>query len=166
MIVAFPRDLAVTRPVEETLAIDSLSLVHSTVLSKAYSGKTVAVNCKVPPRDNSADALFKVTLSTVDPSTTVKEHEAVFAPLSVVTVIVVVPTFLSETTPLSTAATVVSLDDQLTFLLVAVSGNTVAVKVKAFALKSIVLLVSESATLSTGAAISSTIGKSPVDVRA
>ena len=120
----------------------------------------------MPPRDNSADSLFRVTLSTVDPSTTVNEHEAVFAPLSVVTVIVVVPTFLSETTPLSTVATVVSLDDQLTFLLVAVSGNTVAVKVKDFALKSIVLLVSESATLSTGVEISSTIGKSPVDVRA
>ena len=61
---------------------------------------------------------------------TVTLQVAVFSPSSVFTVIVAVPDFTAFTTPLvSTVATVSSLLDQLTFLLVASSGLTVAVNV-------------------------------------
>ena len=61
---------------------------------------------------------------------TVTSQVAVLPPSSVVTVIVAVPALIAVTTPLSTVATEGSLVDQVTFLLVAVSGLTVADKVK------------------------------------
>ena len=54
---------------------------------------------------------------------------AVLPPSAVVTVIVARPAFNAVTLPSDTEATVLSLDDQVTFLLVALSGLTVAVKV-------------------------------------
>ena len=57
-------------------------------------------------------------------------HVAVKLPSLVLTVMVAVPGFTDVTLPLLfTVATLVSLDDQVTFLLVALDGNTVAVNV-------------------------------------
>ena len=50
-------------------------------------------------------------------------------PSSVVTVIVAVPALTAVTFPLSTVATALSLEDHVTFLLVALDGLTVAVRV-------------------------------------
>ena len=61
---------------------------------------------------------------------TVKAQVAVLPPSMVVTVIVAVPAFFAETTPVEdTVATVVLLEDQVTDLSDAVAGATVAVSV-------------------------------------
>ena len=61
---------------------------------------------------------------------TVTSHFVVFAPSSVVTVIAALPGATAVTSPVAeTVATFSSLDDQLTFLFVAFSGRTVAVRV-------------------------------------
>lgn len=61
---------------------------------------------------------------------TVTEQVAVKLPSSVVTVMVAVPAATAVTLPvLSTVATLVSLEDQVTFLLVALAGFTVATRV-------------------------------------
>ena len=61
---------------------------------------------------------------------TVTEQVAFLLPSSVVTVIVAVPAFFAVTTPeLETVATVVLFEVQVTFLFVALDGDTVAVSV-------------------------------------
>ena len=61
---------------------------------------------------------------------TVTSQVAVFPPSTVVTVIVAVPAATPVTTPAAdTVAIFVLLDDQVTFLLVAFGGATVAVSV-------------------------------------
>ena len=61
---------------------------------------------------------------------TVTSHLAVLAPSSVVTVIAALPGATAVTSPVAeTVATFSSLDVQLTFLLEAFSGRTVAVRV-------------------------------------
>ena len=59
---------------------------------------------------------------------TVTEQVAFLLPSSVVTVMVAVPAFFAVTTPeVETVATVVLLEDHVTFLFVALDGDTVAV---------------------------------------
>ena len=60
---------------------------------------------------------------------TVIAQVAVLLPSAVVTVIVAVPSLSAVTTPFATVATVSSDDDQLTCLLLALEGDTVATKV-------------------------------------
>ena len=96
----------------------------------ALSGLTVAVKVRVSPSVSVA-----VVLSNDTPVTgytfalTVTEQVAVLLPSSVVTVIVAVPAFNAVTLPLETVATEVLLLFQLTFLLVALLGLIVAVRV-------------------------------------
>ena len=74
-------------------------------------------------------------LSNVTPVTgytlalTVTSQVAVLPPSSVLTVIVALPAFNAVTLPFDTDATVPLLDVQVTFLFVALSGLTVAVRV-------------------------------------
>ena len=69
-----------------------------------------------------------VTLTFLE--VTVTEHVAVFDPSAVVTVIVAEPAFTAVTLPLASTEAVEASDDfQLTVLLVALEGATVAVKV-------------------------------------
>ena len=91
----------------------------------------VALSVPSAPSVNS-----NVDLSSVTPVTetvlevTVTEHVAVLEPSVVVTVIVADPAFTAVTLPeLSTVAVAASEDFQLTDLLVALSGATVAVSV-------------------------------------
>ena len=65
-------------------------------------------------------------------SFTVTSHVAAFPAYSVLTVIVAVPGLTAVTTPSSTVATELSLLLQATFLFVALSGVTVAVRVTIF----------------------------------
>ena len=61
---------------------------------------------------------------------TVTAQVAVLLPFWVVTVIVAEPCATAVTVPLATVATFVLLLDQVTFLLVALAGNTVGVSVR------------------------------------
>ena len=45
VIVALPTAIPVTKPVLDTVAIDGVSEVYVTVLSVAFAGNTVGVNC-------------------------------------------------------------------------------------------------------------------------
>lgn len=126
VIVAVPSALAVTNPVEETVATEVLLLVQVTFLFVALEGYTVAVSVPVAFGASVIEVLFKLTLVTG--IVTVTEHVAFLLPSSVVTVIVVVPAPLAVTNPdAETVATEVLLLLQVTFLLVALEGDTVAV---------------------------------------
>ena len=83
---------------------------------------------------------------------TVISHVAVLPPPSVVTVIIAVPAPTAVTTPSSTVATFSSLDFHVTFLLVAFSGDIVAVRVTVPPISS-VSDVRSSVTLSTGTSV-------------
>ena len=74
-------------------------------------------------------APVKAVLSTDAGASTVTAVVAVKLPSTVVAVIVAVPATTGVTTPPATVATFVSLDVQVTFLLVALAGATVAVMV-------------------------------------
>ena len=97
--------------------------------SVALDGVTEAVNAYVSP-----SVIDKVLLSKLTPVTemifafTLTEHEAVFDPSFVFTVIVAEPTAFAVTTPKEeTVATEVLLDDQVTDWSVALDGVTIAV---------------------------------------
>src|SRR5699024_4217177 len=101
-----------------------------TVLSLAFAGATVAVNCCVPSISSVA-----VLGSTVTPVTaivlavTVNAHLAVLLPSLVVTVMSALPALTAVTLPLlSTVAIAASDDANVTVLSVAVDGATVATK--------------------------------------
>ena len=82
------------------------------------------------PISNVNEFLFKETPVTETMLLlTVTEHVAVLFPSSVLTVIVALPAFLAVIVPFETVATLVLLDVQVTFLLVALFGLTVAVNV-------------------------------------
>ena len=124
MVTGPPTASPVTLPVWSTEAIAELLLVQVTVLSVAFSGNTVAFNCRVLPSITVAVVLSRVTLSTGIEST-VMVHSAVRP--SIVAVIVAVPTLTPVTLPvLSTVATdsVLLLHSTVP---VASSGVTVAV---------------------------------------
>ena len=128
VMVASPMPFAVTVP-SFTVATSGLSLVHVTFLFVALSGNTVAVRVC----DASPIVKTRVSLSRVTPVTftglTFTVHSAVFPSSSVVTVIFASPTPTGVTVPSFTVATFVSLLVHVTFLFVALSGNTVAVRV-------------------------------------
>lgn len=58
VIVAFPADIAVTKPEDETVATFGLLVDHVTLLSSAFDGRTVADNCKVSSVYKFADVLL------------------------------------------------------------------------------------------------------------
>ena len=82
------------------------------------------------PISSVSEFLFKETpVTEIVLLLTVTEHVAVLFPSEVLTVIVALPAFLAVIVPFETVATLVLLDVQVTFLLVALLGLTVAVNV-------------------------------------
>ena len=69
-------------------------------------------------------------MTVVYASTTLIRQKSLYPPSSVCATITVEPGLSAETVPLSTVATLLLIEDHKTFLFVAVSGFTTAVKVK------------------------------------
>ena len=61
VMTAVPADTAVTTPFELTVATSLLLLDQETVLSEAFSGRTVALRASVSFTDNSSSLLFSST---------------------------------------------------------------------------------------------------------
>ena len=121
----------VTSPVWLTVAMDSLPEDQVTVLSVASAGRTLAVSLITSPTSifgiSGVMMLTSVTGTTLE--ATVTSQVAVLLPSTVVAVMVAEPSFRAVTSPSSfTVAIVSSEEDQLTILLVAVAGRTVAVR--------------------------------------
>jgi hypothetical protein len=132
VIVLVPTATGATTPLLLTVATDVLLLVHVTFVLVAFVGVIVAVKePEAPPTVRLMVEALKVTPVTATlVLVTVTVQVAVLDPSAVVTVIVAVPAATGETTPLDdTVATAVLLLVQLTFVLVALIGVTVAVKV-------------------------------------
>ena len=129
-MVAEPADLAVTTPEVDTVATDVLLEDQVTVLLVALEGETVAERVAVLPSSRLNEVLSNETPVTETVAfLTVTEQEAVLFPSCVVQVIVAVPASFAVTTPLfDTVATDVLLDDHETPVLVALEGETVAVR--------------------------------------
>ena len=128
-MVAFPALPAVTLP-SATVATLSSDDFQLTALLVALSGATVAVSVSDSPSTRLRVFLFRVTPVTATVlAVTVTEQVAVLLPSAVVTVMVVFPALTAVTLPSATVATLSSDDFQLTALLVALSGATVAVRV-------------------------------------
>ena len=62
VITVLPTPIAVIKPLSSVVAIDDSLVVHFTVLSDAFAGRTVAVSCAVSPGYNS----ILVRLSRID----------------------------------------------------------------------------------------------------
>ena len=130
VIVVDPAFRAVTLPLD-TVATEVLLLFQLTFLLVALLGLIVAVRVYSSPSVISWEVLSRVTPVTgYTFALTVTSHVAVLPPSSVVTVIVAEPAFRAVTLPLDTVATEVLLLFQLTFLLVALLGLIVAVRVR------------------------------------
>ena len=135
VMVAVPGDLAVTMPSLLTVAIDVLLDLQVTVLLVALVGRMVAVSCKVFPLFNSALVSFReIEVARTTCGLTVTAQEAVrLVPSFVLAVIVAEPGAIAVTLPLLlTVAMLLLLVDQVTVLLVALVGSTVAVNCKVF----------------------------------
>jgi len=130
VIVTEPVPTPVTTPALLTVAIVVFPELQLTPLFVALLGATVAVKVTVEPILTVAVAGAMVTPVTGDEQqVTAIDATAVFAPSTVVTVIEVVPVATPVATPwLFTLAITELLDAQVTFLLVAFDGLTVAVK--------------------------------------
>ena len=130
VIVAVPLATPVTIPELLTVAMAELLVVQVTVLLVALDGATVAVRALVAPTFTAT--VVGVTDTPVTGTVTlltVMFELAVKLPLWVVAVIKAVPLATPVTTPeLLTVAMAVLLEDQVTVLLVAVEGATVAVR--------------------------------------
>ena len=131
VIVTLPTSTLVTTPPEFTVAILLLPELQETFLLVALSGDTVAVN-EMP----SPSGIETIPGSTVTPVTatvlllTVTRADAVKPPSTVVAVIVAVPFAAAVTTPPEfILATLLLLVFQVTSLLLALDGITVAVNV-------------------------------------
>lgn len=159
VIVADPAALAVTVPSDPTVATDVLLEVHVTLVLVALLGETVGVRRYVSPAVNDNDVGETETPVTATVAfVTVTVQVAVLPPSSVRTVIVAEPAAFAVTTPLDeTVATVVLLDDHVTALLVALDGDTVAVRVPVVpAIKDILVLFRETPVTGTVPALTVT----------
>jgi hypothetical protein len=128
-MVAVPEPIAVTIPVWLTVA--TLVLLDDQVmfLLVAFDGVTVATSVALdePTSKLSVFRSSETPVTAIVATLTVTAHVSVKPPSSVVTVIVAVPEPAAATAPVwLTVATLVLLDDQVTFLLVAFDGVTVA----------------------------------------
>ena len=129
VMVAVPAFRAVTLPLATDATLASLD-VHDTDLSVALSGLTVATRVSSPPSTISREVLSRETEVTgIILSLTVISHPAVLPPSSVDTLMITVPALTAVTLPSVTVATAVLLLLHITFLFVASSGVTVAVRV-------------------------------------
>jgi hypothetical protein len=132
VITALPADTAVTKPLWFTVATVALPLLHVTFLFVALDGEILAVKVSVFPTVREVDDLFKltpVTPTVPPPLVTLTEQVAVLLPSKVVTVIVALPAETALTVPPDTLATALLLLLHDTFLLVALEGETVALRV-------------------------------------
>lgn len=131
VMVAVPAFTAVTFPEVLTVATAVFDDFQLTALFVAVDGEIVAVRVSDAPSVRVSADLFRLTLVTdTVGALTVTEQLAVFEPSAVVTVMVAVPALTAVTFPeVLTVATDVFEDFQLTFLFVAVNGETVAVRV-------------------------------------
>ena len=127
VIVAVPAFFAVTSPSEDTVATEVLLDVHVTSLLDALEGLIVADNQVDSPTVKERLEGESVTPVT-ETAFTVTEQEAVLLPSAVVTVILAVPILFAVTVPSeATVATSGLFDVQVTSLLVAFEGLTVAI---------------------------------------
>jgi hypothetical protein len=131
VIVALPAVTAVTKPLDDTVAIEVALLLHDTFWLVALEGAMVAVNVSALPTVRLVDDLFKVTPVTgTEAAVTVTAQVAVLFPSAVVTVMVALPAAKAVTKPFDdTVATEVELLLHDTFLFVALEGAMVAVNV-------------------------------------
>jgi len=132
VMVAVPSATAVTvadRPLPDTDATELLLLDHVTFLLVALLGATVAVRLSVAPTVRLEEFLLRVTpVTDTGIDVTVTAQVAVLLPSWVVTVMLAVPAATPTTVPPLTCATAVLLLDHVTFLLVALLGAMVAVR--------------------------------------
>ena len=129
VIVALPAATAVTSPFSFTVATASSLVVQLTFWLEASIGFTAAARVYLSPITRLSLFLFRLTPSTgTSFAVTVTSQVSVNSPSSVVTVIFAVPAVTAVTLPFSStfATSALSLL-QLTFLLLAPSGATVAV---------------------------------------
>jgi len=129
VMMALPAEIPVTRPVLLTVATDVLFELQLTVLLVAFEGKIVAVSCCVPFTEMLARVGLTLTPVTgIITALTVMTLVAVLPPSCVVTVMMALPAAIPVTRPvLLTVETDVLFELQLTLLLVAFEGETVAV---------------------------------------
>ena len=127
LTVVEPAALAVTRPVSLTVATVVLLLPHIPVWSVVLLGVKVTLSCFVPLTIKEA---LETDIVTAVASTllTLTLQVSWKPPSAVVTVIVALPALTPVTTPPLTEATLESEEDQVTALLVASLGETVAVR--------------------------------------
>ena len=129
VMVASPAFTPMTLPLA-TVATASLLDFQVTFWLVAFSGVMVAVRVSLSPTKMLVAVLLSFTPVTLTSlSLTVTLHVAVLPPSSVVTVMEASPAFTAVTLPLATVATASLLDFQVTFLLEASLGATVAVRV-------------------------------------
>lgn len=124
-----PTFLAVTTPLELTVAMDVFADDQVTPLSVASEGETVATKVAVLPTCKVNEEEFRdTTVTETVEAFTVTEQVAVLPPSAVLAVIVAVPAFFAVTSPSEdTVATEVLFDDHVTSLLDALEGLTVAI---------------------------------------
>jgi hypothetical protein len=132
VMVAVPSATAVTvadRPLPDTDATELLLLDHVTFLFVALLGAMVAVRLSVAPTLRLEEFLLRVTpVTETGVDVTVTAQVAVLPPSWVVAVMLASPAATPMTVPLLTCATAVLLLFHVTFLLVALLGAMMAVR--------------------------------------
>jgi hypothetical protein len=127
VIVAAPTTTPVTNPLGLTVAISLLDEFQVTLLFVAFAGNTVSVSCCVPPTLIEADVGLTLTDAAGTGATVIK-LVAVKPPSCVVAVIDADPMETPVTNPSVFTVTIPLSDElQVTVLLEALTGNTVAV---------------------------------------
>ena len=128
VIVTLPTLIALTTPLLSTVAMLASDVDHVTVLSVALLGSTVAFKVVISPSSSSTLVLSR-EIPLTSTGLTVTSQVAVLSPA--LAVILTLPTLIALTTPLlSTVAMLASDVDHVTVLSAALSGETVAFKVK------------------------------------
>ena len=125
---AVPAPTARTAPTLFTVATSSLSEVHVISLLLALSGTIVTVRLCWSPSVRESDVSL-IVMPATGMLVTVISQVSVLPPSAVVTVIVAVPPPTAVSRPLETVTTSSSLEDQVTRLLEALAGCTVAERV-------------------------------------
>ena len=101
MIVTLPDFFAVTKPVLLTVSTLTSLLLQVKVLSVAFDGCTVAVNCCVFPTSiDAVDGLTLMPVTPIDDTFVTRIDFFAFFPFDVLTVIVTLPVFFPLTSPL------------------------------------------------------------------
>jgi hypothetical protein len=161
VMVAVPPPTAVTMP-PLTVATALLLVDQVTFVLVALVGAIVGVRVPVAVPPTTKFRVVRLRLTAVTDTLlvpTVTAHVAVLLPSSVVTVMVAVPVATGVTMPPLTVATALLLVDQVTFVLVALVGETVAVRLPVAPFATRFKVVGERLTLvtETGVALTYTV---------